>query len=212
MKRFNKTAAMLLALFTLGFVASGCGKSDDGGQGGGGGSSSTSTVVYQPYAGGPATIYFTVSNAYYSGVVLSMGQLMTNVSLQWPFANNIRPNGSGNISLNNGQMGYPSNQQNQAILSGTGIGGTRLTVAVQPGSDQFHSNVVYGQLEISSNDVQRMYGYNATMPNVIGLTIDVGVAGTTLLGGGGTVNGVGGGILIYTSQDSSGYHGKYLAF
>lgn len=201
---FKNTAFMVLSLLALTLSTSSCGKKDNGNNSGSATPGATSVTQYTP--GGPATISFTGQDNYLNAVVFSAGMLLTSQNYfvdpgygAWPFVNNSRTGGPGSVTI---APTIPASG-GSTFYGRSGIDpNNTLVVTVTPGKDLLHANVQSGMLTLSAQTVQRFFGGN--MPSVIGLTIDVGVNGTTL---------VAGGILIYTSIDQAGqYHGKFLAF
>lgn len=202
-----------MALFSFVIATSGCGKSGSNTVAGVPATGTTVNNVVGTSNGGIA-ISFYGNEAYYDynpyngqAVVFSAGQLPTNSPTfqvndapygSWLFLNGSRPGGAGVIA-----MGPPTSSGSSQQLFGQAQldPGTTLSVSLVNGSSQFHYNIIAGTLTLSQQSFQRLF--NGSAPSVIGLAIDLGVSGNMLTSGG---------ILIYTSQDSSGYHGKFLPF
>jgi hypothetical protein len=207
-----KRSAMIVAILGIFIIASGCGKKNQDNQGGGGAAVGPGYApgVVTPIPGGGAAISFSFSNGYYSGAQASVGQVSgsskcttqycfcdwtTQTSFQcWTFANMYRPGGSGATAIG-AQM--PVGQPGSISAPSKYEPGTGLTIVFTPGVDPLHSN---GSGVITLSPQYMQLNYPQGMPAVVGVAIDLVISGGTGFGG----------VLIYNSQDASGYHGRFL--
>ena len=198
MVSMKNTLSLLAALFSISLVATGCGSNGSStgtGLPGTPGAPGFNGGVSTPLPGGGLQIAFSGNNIYNSGVRITGNTASFQSTSYFP------PYGAGNLIL--GGTAMPVGQPGTITGKSRFYPNSSISLVTTPVSqyDYSHSNVS-GVVILDPQFVQANFG--ATMPQAIGLALDVYMSGAGIYGGN---------VFIETNRDQYGAsHGAVLQF